>query len=228
MRHIDAIHYGKRTSIILTTLISLFGLFLFGNIAAAGTIAGSAHDFSALGWGGGEICVACHTPHQSDTTVTAPLWNHTNTTTNFTMYTSPTLDAVSTGQPGGTSRLCLSCHDGTVALDSFGGATGTTFMTGRKAVGTAGDLSDDHPISITYDTNLATTDGSLYDPATTVTTIGLAGGKTKTDTIANVMLTAGTVQCSSCHDVHNSFTVGAPLLKISTAGSQLCLTCHNK
>jgi len=209
----------------VTTLI--FSLFT-GSIVQAGTIAGSSHDFSALGWGGGEICVACHTPHQSDTTVTAPLWNHTNTTTNFTMYTSPSLDAISTGQPGGTSRLCLSCHDGTVALDSFGGAVGGTVMTGRAAVGTAGDLSDDHPISITYDTNLAATDGSLYDPATTITTIGLAGGKTKTDTIANIMLTTGTVQCSSCHDVHNTFTVGAPLLKISTAGSQLCLTCHNK
>lgn len=225
MSYVDVSRKGKQIILLAMTL----SLSFYSVVTNAGTIAGSAHDFSTLGWNGGaEICVACHTPHQSDTTVTAPLWNHTNTTTNFTMYTSPTLDAVSTGQPGGTSRLCLSCHDGTIALDSFGGATGTTFMTGRGAVGSAGDLSDDHPISITYDATLAATDGSLYDPTITNVTVGAVGGKTKTDTITNAMLTGGTVQCSSCHDVHNTFTVGAPLLKVTTAGSALCLTCHNK
>lgn len=210
--------------------LSVLGLLVIAPFqnSIAGTIAGSKHDFSALNWSGGEICVACHTPHEADTTQPAPLWNHTATTQTFTMYTSPTLDATSTGQPGGTSRLCLSCHDGTIAVDSFGGKVGTTFMAGRTAVGSGSNLGDDHPISITYDAALAATDGSLRDPTVATATVGLAGGKTKTGTIDAILLTGGTVQCSSCHDVHNTFTVGAPLLKITTAGSQLCYTCHDK
>lgn len=197
----------------------------------AGSITGSAHDFSGSGWSGGRICIACHTPHNADTTVSvAPLWNHEITASNFTMYSSPSLDGTITGQPDGVSRLCLSCHDGTVAVDSFGGSTGTTFISGGKNLGT--DLSDDHPISITFDTALATLDGGLHDPAATTVTIGAGGSKTRTGTIAEVMLSAGTVQCSSCHDVHNTFTVpgsvGKPLLKVSKQGSALCLTCHNK
>lgn len=204
---------------------------LVGSQAYAGTITGSVHDFSTSGWSGGRICVACHTPHNSSTTVTdAPLWNHTLTTSTFTMYSRSSLDGTITGQPDGVSRLCLSCHDGTVAIDSFGGATGSTFMTGAANLGT--DLSNDHPISITYNATTAASDGGLHDPITTNVTIGSGGDKTRTGSIDTVMLSAGTVQCSSCHDVHNTFTVpgavGEPLLKVSKASSTLCLTCHDK
>lgn len=200
--------------------------------AAAGTIVGSAHDFSTTGWAGGQICVACHTPHNAITSVTdAPLWNHSTTAKTFALYTSPTLNSTA-GQPGGASKLCLSCHDGTVAVDSFGGAAGTSFMSGGSAVGigTTG-LADDHPISITYNTALATADGGLRDPSTYSVTIG-SGTQTRTGTLAAVMLYNNQLQCASCHDVHNTFTVagtnGQPLLRMSKAGSALCLACHNK
>jgi hypothetical protein len=200
----------------------------------AGTITGSPHDFSGSGWSGGQICVACHTPHNSDTSVTtAPLWHHTTTTATFTMYSRSTLDGTITGQPDGVSRLCLSCHDGTVAVDSFGGATGGVYMGSLNPNAVLGtDLSNDHPISITFNSTTAAADGALHDPATTNVTIGAGGDKTRTGSISTVMLSNGTVQCSSCHDVHNSFTVpgtdGQPLLKVSKAGSAICLTCHNK
>lgn len=194
--------------------------------ASAGRITGSAHDFSTTGWAGGEICVACHTPHKADVTVSdAPLWNHELTTKTFTVYSSPTLDAT-VPQPDGSSKLCLSCHDGTVALDSFGGTTGTIFMTGDKAVG-ADELNNDHPISFTFDTALANSDGALHDPATRTVTIG-SGDRTKSGTLDQVMLLAGKVQCASCHDVHNNFVNGNPLLRIRTNGSELCLACHDK
>lgn len=226
---------SKRTS----NRASLIGFAVAGALGltagpvSAGTILGSVHDFSLQGFSGGQICVVCHTPHNSDVSVTdAPLWNHeTTAVTNFTMYTSPSLDATSTGQPGGVSRLCLSCHDGTVAVDSFGGATGTNFVSPGAQLGT--DLSNDHPISITYDSALATLDAGLHDPATTNVTIGAGGDKTRgPDSISNLMLSNNTVQCNSCHDVHNNFTVpgapGFPLLKVSKSSSTLCLTCHNK
>lgn len=207
---------GRNTLAALAT-----AALLLAPIAANAVISGSAHDFSTSGWAGGEICVACHTPHNSDTTVPeAPLWDHELTTSTFTLYSSSSLDATM-GQPDGISKLCLSCHDGTVALDSFGGGSGSSFIGGPKNLGT--DLADDHPISFTYNTALATADGELEDPATKSVTIG-----TVTGTVDALMLASGKVQCSSCHDVHNTVVAIQPLLRVTTAGSAICLTCHKK
>ena len=64
----------------------------------------------------GEICVYCHTPHNSDPI--APLWNRQlPSTTNYKVYTSPNFDSKNDG-PDGISLACLSCHDGTVAVDA--------------------------------------------------------------------------------------------------------------
>ena len=69
----------------------------------------------------------------------------------------------SPGQPDGVSLLCLSCHDGTVALDAYGGDPGNAGTIGDQFdLGT--DLNNDHPISIVYDSALATLDGGLHDP----------------------------------------------------------------
>lgn len=230
-------HYTGNTnrSFCLTLLqgLSLLILGVAGAPVFAGTIVNSAHDFSASGFTGGEICIACHTPHNADTTVSdAPLWNHEVTTTVFTMYNSATLDGAVDAQPTGSSKLCLSCHDGTVAIDSFGGATGSNFVTGPARVGANGNLNDDHPISINFDTALSVTDPGLHDPSVKTAEIGTGGTRTRSGTLNQVMLIGGKVQCASCHDVHNTFTVpggpGSPLLKITKAGSALCLTCHNK
>ena len=211
-------------------------LGLTSGAAWAGVIAGTAHDFSTQGYSGGQICIACHTPHGGNTSVTdAPLWNHAVTTASYTLYSSGTLDAGPLAQPSGVSKLCLSCHDGTVAVDSFGGATGTNFVTGIGAVASAaqGSLANDHPIGFTYDAALATLDGSLHNTTNSVT-IGTGGTRTRTGTIASLLLFNGRLECASCHDVHNTFTAsngvgsGAPLLRVSKAGSAICLTCHNK
>ena len=197
---------------------------LAAQAALAGTIAGSKHDFSTNLWSGGQICIACHAPHNNLNAAGSLLWNHTSTTATYTLYSSPTMQSTMP-QPGSSSKLCLSCHDGTVALDSYGGRTPTAgFITGTANFGT--DLSNDHPIGITYDAALVTSDGGLF-PITTSATIG-TGAQTKTGTIDSNLLYAGKVECSSCHDVHNTFTNGAKLAKITITGSALCLTCHNK
>ena len=200
--------------------VAVAGLFL-GGVASAQGITGSAHDFSQTGAfnAGGEMCVVCHTPHNADLVVTdAPLWNHQVTAASFTVYAGPgTLDAT-VGQPTGVSKLCLSCHDGTVALDNFGGTTtGTIIIAGGANVGI--DLSNDHPISLTYDTALSTTDGGLNDPATANS--GLGG------TISGDLLFGGSLECGSCHDVHDTAGNGS-LLRVVNTGSALCLTCHSK
>lgn len=204
----------------LTGLIAVTGLFVAGS-AFAQTIVGTDHDLSGVQGTGGEICVVCHTPHNADTSVAeAPLWNHAVTTADFTVYSSPTFDGGPSGQPGGASRLCLSCHDGTVALDAFGGGAGTAgnVIAPGDAAYIGIDLSNDHPISFIYDSALATSDGGLADPATANS--GLGG------TIDADMLFAGNMECASCHDVHDN-TI-APFLRLSNAASAMCLTCHNK
>ncbi len=200
---------------------SVLLLFIFCGVftGMAQTIVGSAHDFSGESWNTtGQICIVCHGPHNTEVSVTdAPLWNHESTVATFTPYSSSSLNAT-VGQPDASSKLCLSCHDGTVAVDNFGGNNqGTFFITGDFLIGT--DLNDDHPVSFTYDVALAQADGELADPTTTNS--GLGG------TIQEDLLIGNKVQCASCHDVHNSSGIANLLIK-SNAQSDLCLTCHLK
>lgn len=206
---------------LIETLAVATALIGLPTVAFAG-IESSAHDFSGSGWTT-EICKACHTPHNSDTVVTdAPLWDHFVSTQTYIPYPAGgTLDAT-VGVPTGISLLCLSCHDGVTALDSFGGVVGTTTMSTTSAANFGLDLSNDHPISFTYNDALAVTDGGLWEPTTTAS--GL---------IANIdddlLFGVGNdqLECASCHDVHND-AGNTSLLRIDNAGSDLCLTCHNK
>ncbi|MBI5182346.1 MAG: hypothetical protein HZA06_05505 [Nitrospirae bacterium] len=77
----------------------------------------------------GEVCVYCHTPHGA--TTDAPLWNRTLPATGgYTPYSSSTIDT-NIGQPDGVSLACLSCHDGTIAVDAVRNAPGSgTNLTG--------------------------------------------------------------------------------------------------
>ena len=191
---------------------------LLASTGQSSSIVGSKHDMSAAAWNTSKtLCGTCHTPHNAIAGQPA-LWNHQVTTATYTVYASTTMNAV-VGQPSGTSKLCLSCHDGTVALENFGSTTtGTNFVTGVNNLGT--NLSNDHPISFTYDTALATADGQLFDPATAQWNGAVSG------TIASKMLFGGKLECASCHNPHdNQFTF---FLRKSNTGSALCLTCHNK
>lgn len=94
-------------------------------ILAVTTIVGSAHDLPA----GGitiQIIDTSHTTHANNRTLLWPLWNHLNSTNAYTLYANQTMD-VPAKQPGrgSPSRLSLSCHDGTISIDSFSGNPGT-------------------------------------------------------------------------------------------------------
>jgi predicted CXXCH cytochrome family protein len=202
-------------------LFTIFTIIILLFITQAGfcQLTGSVHDFSGSTWNtSSEMCIVCHTPHNSNTSVAdAPLWNHSLTTQTFQLYTSATLDATN-GQPDGSSKLCLSCHDGVTAVDNYGTTTtGVSMISGSANLGT--DLKNDHPISFTYDVTLATADGDLKNPTSDVSGLG--------STIDADMLFNGKMQCASCHDVHNGAGVTSLLLK-SNAGSALCITCHSK
>ena len=186
---------------------------------AFAVITGSAHDFQAQGWSGGEICAACHTPHNADTTIAdSPLWSHDLTTQTFTVYSSATITPGLMGQPDGVSKLCLSCHDDTVALDAFVGGLGTSGTLSVEYAGTTADLgtnmNSNHPVSFVYDT-AAAADAEIIAANGAINAL-LVGGA------------GGNMECSSCHDVHNTTVAAAPLLRITNAASALCLTCHDK
>lgn len=202
--------------------LSLLGLWLAAApLLLADTILGSKHDLTPVGPGPiratqeREVCAFCHTPHHaiSDT----PLWNHTLSTATYTLYDSSTVKA-QINQPTGSSKLCLSCHDGTVALGMVENRPlpiemqgGVVFMPpGRSNLDK--DLSDDHPISFTYDTELASDNAELRDPATLT-------GRARPDH-------NGQMQCTSCHDPHDNRY--GRFLVMDNFASALCVSCHNK
>jgi predicted CXXCH cytochrome family protein len=199
--------------------------FLFAQVAWAGSIFGSPHDFREnLKSRSTEICTPCHVPH-STKTLPAPLWSHELSTQTYIMYgrtRSQVMHAPMSGQPDGLSKICLSCHDGVVAPDAYGGNRDrTAFLLGKDVLGAV--PNNNHPISFVYDSALADKVGDLYDPSTRLS--GLAGS---TGTIRADMLFSDRMECASCHDVHNTKAVaGTKLLVKDSAGSALCLTCHN-
>lgn len=68
-----------------------------------------------------EICIFCHTPHGGDQTTFAPIWNRpTSSNPQYTRFSSLnrlTFDAKE-APIGSVSAACLSCHDGTQAMDA--------------------------------------------------------------------------------------------------------------
>lgn len=204
---------------IIIGVVSILFNFLTNFYAHAG-VATTKHNLSVSGPGtvkasaDERICIFCHASHTASPI--APLWNRRTPGSVYTTYSSTT--AVSApGQPNGSSLVCLSCHDGTIALGDVlsGGpitmANGVTVMpTGRSLIGT--DLSDDHPISFQYTSALAATRGELADPASLT-------GVVKLDS-------TGQLQCSTCHDPHND--TNGKFLVLDNRGSTLCETCHQK
>jgi predicted CXXCH cytochrome family protein len=206
----------------LTT--NLLTLGAVGLLAAAVFAQGGAsvvqtkHNLSASGPGpirvaGTQgVCIFCHTPHAANPI--GPLWNRRDPGTYYQVYRSSTLTAT-VGQPTGTSRMCLSCHDGTIALtqtyNSNNALPGSVYITpqDRGYIGT--DLTDDHPISFTYDSALAAKNTQLRDPASIPKALELDQNHQ--------------LQCTTCHDPHNDSR--GYFLRMDNRASAMCASCHN-
>jgi predicted CXXCH cytochrome family protein len=200
------------------------GFFYFLTLPAlvwSQSIVNTVHNLSASGPGEikasseSEICVFCHTPHYGK--AKSQLWNRQDPGLTYTLYnssTSSTLHATP-GQPDGASLLCLSCHDGTIALGNvmsrpreISFARGiTTLPQGKSNIGK--DLSNDHPVSFDYGTSLSAVDPEIKDPSSLTGLVKLERGK---------------MQCTSCHDPHKNLTTD--FLVATSENSALCLYCH--
>ena len=162
------------------------------------------------------VCIFCHTPHRARGDISG-LWNRDDSSEQYVPYDSSTMYAT-VGQPTGASKLCLSCHDGTIALGALVSETqeiafagGIRFMPeGQSKLGS--DLSDDHPISFTYNSALASSNLEIIDPS-------LLPSEIKLDKNSQL-------QCTTCHDPHNN--VRGKFLVLSNSFSNLCRACHEK
>ncbi len=164
-------------------------------------IIGSKHDFTDSGRVGRDLCLPCHTPHV--TSREAPLITATQPVAVSGLALGPDV------QLSAASLLCLSCHDGVVASDVYAGPHAMTWSD-RIAGGVRGGTSrlTSHPIGTPYP--LARPD---YSSPAAVT----SGGR--------IRLPDGRIQCTSCHDPHNTERHHG-MLVISNERSRLCLTCH--
>jgi predicted CXXCH cytochrome family protein len=189
-----------------------------GAAVAQERIVDTVHNLSASGPGRiraqseAQVCIFCHAPH--NTGGMKPLWNRDLSIASYQIYRSTTLDAVP-GQPTGSSKLCLSCHDGTIALgnvlsrgEQIRMSGGDHMPAGLSHLGT--DLSDDHPISFYYTSGLAASDRQLKSPTTLPHEVRLDAN--------------GQMQCTSCHDAHHN-RYGKFLTKPREFG-ELCMSCH--
>ncbi len=191
------------------------------SLCFADSVVNSKHDLSVSGPGTikalteRELCIFCHTPHSASGD--APLWNRYDSGQIYTPYNSSTTKAT-IGQPTGASKLCLSCHDGTVALGMVRSRQEQISFTGGISVLPHGasnlsiDLSDDHPVSFDYDLTLVGRNPELNFPNTLT-------GPVKLDN-------SGQMQCTSCHNPHDD-AYGKFLVMDGISGN-LCLQCHNK
>lgn len=161
---------------------------------------GSKHDFTRVEQDGRNLCLPCHTPHLVG--VPLPLLDQRPTTTQpLRPYEGP--GVVLTGW----SLLCLGCHDGVTAPDVYSSAHAVTVadQLGNSRLPARGLRS--HPIGVRYP--------AAAEDYYSVAEVEAAG----------LLLPEGRIQCTTCHDAHNTHG-HAGMLKISNQRSRLCLACH--
>ena len=136
------------------------------NLSSTQTSANASFDGTA------EICVFCHTPHGAQSE--APLWNRVvGVASDYTAYSSTTLDGT-VSLTGSPSLACLSCHDGSQAMNTIinapsdapsAGNAGYNYNASGQLYGTTSaaagimvnnianlgtNLQNDHPVAIPY------------------------------------------------------------------------------
>ena len=218
-----------------TILKKILIVFLAGTTLSLAGVIETKHNFTsavyspnAFFYGTKQVCVFCHTTHNASQTYGA-LWNHeVNDLQSYIPYSSPTLD-MPQSSPRNGSLICLSCHDGTIAVNSLNnlpgpegagnygtpagpGLDGSGRLTSSSSSYVSTDLSDDHPVGLTYDTGF---DNDF---------VPLTGNP---NLYPDKLLYLGNyVECTSCHNPHDN-TWGDFLVE-SNQNSDLCGRCHVK
>lgn len=220
-----------RKMVVQTAVIASIAAAASPLLAARGTsVINTPHNLSVGGGGGAHnikstresrVCIFCHTPHHG--TAVMPLWSRNLSDQTYTLYTPANMIATPQ-QPRGSSRLCLSCHDGTIALGllarnynldptlkSFNETPTVQGETDpRKNPNLGTDLSNDHPISFAYAVK-----PELQNPAA----LQALGIRLEEDTF---------LECISCHNAHNNQYGNFLVMNTDLQHDALCTTCHLK
>lgn len=253
-------HPAGAAVLVLALALAIILVLYPAENAGAGTVVGSLHDLSAQMklpdmrfWDAyadyNEVCVYCHTPHAAS--ADAPLWNRPSPTSNYTLYSNPAT-GVAAGAPGKASVVCLSCHDGTIAVDTILNmpGSGTQFSWHNPAYPDYESYHSKMKMPDASDQTMVDSCGSCHGPSpiggkdasqTFLTTnlsdehpVGIAypdigdfAAKPTTGKFANgVQIYEGKVECLSCHDPHNPSN--GPFLRVANERSAICYTCHVK
>jgi cytochrome c553 len=240
------------TIVATVTIVSsgAFATLSFAGLGARTGIAGSFHDmnyYAPTKGGRAEkferVCVFCHTPHNADVNAPdslptpggnanyAPLWNHDRSQLTFTPYqwATPANQEFTINDPlVGPTRLCMSCHDGSIAVDQHGSAMpqiGTIKISGKRSIGSG--LTTTHPIGFDYvnartlrnrtaingialptqvseiipETNAFATDIVINTDSNSNTYNSVTRAGTRT--IASALYNGKIMTCATCHEVHN-------------------------
>jgi predicted CXXCH cytochrome family protein len=161
---------------------------------------GSKHDFTQGGRSGRDLCLPCHTPHLMG--VPPPRLDRRATTTQLLRpYRGLGIELT------GWSLLCLGCHDGVTAPDVYSSAhaVAVSAQLANSRLGTRGLRS--HPVGVEYPSV-----DERFEPRAAVEAAGL-------------LLADGRIQCTTCHDAHNTGRHGH-MLRAANERSRLCVTCH--
>ncbi len=161
-------------------------------------------------------CQICHPPEKTAINPPLPLWNQSTKVKSFG-FGNYAPDMANSNYNNSISKICLSCHDGSRSNSNHSFNLAPKENRKDKVF----FIDTTHPVAITYNTELAREDRTLFDPATTPS--GLGG------TISQDLLKDNKVECTSCHIVHfdNSNNRNFTLITSNTR-SNLCLICHNK
>jgi len=208
----------KRWAVVMVLALTPLAAY-----AQANTIDGSRHDLSVRGPGPvkatseKEVCRFCHAVHIQDTNSPHPLWNQQlSKATSYSAYTSSTYRQ-RTNEISTRSKLCLSCHDGTVAI-------GETYSSGKIVVQGAlasadkfgTDLSGNHPFGFTMP---AVDDGEMK--------LSLTASPPLTSDPA-VKLFDNKIECVTCHNPHTpNLDTAVEFMVRSNNNSALCTACHD-
>jgi len=202
-----------------------------GQVQGISGMLSTKHNLSVTGTGTvrasteNQLCVFCHTPHVPKQYAAEQLWNHQLSAAEYTLYSSDYLTNLNYSAPNqanARSKLCLSCHDGTVAIGAVynnGGSqaiamqNGVTTIPAHDPENLGTNLTDDHPVGYIYDTS--------RDPE-----LVARSWPWKTPVRLDPDLSNGTLECITCHEPHDN-TYGS-FLRVDNTNASLCTFCHMK
>lgn len=254
---------------LLALAFALLGVTVVSAQAPGTGIANTKHDFTLWNPTGGDAsntinvgkCTFCHTPHKAQQQ--ALIWNHKlSAVASYSWGAGATtvggtlLPTISSTWNGAT-KLCLSCHDGSVAIGDIAwfdkashqglAAINTRTMSAdfpnSQIATTTGGMGTNHPVAhpfpgagaSTYNTRTsgaaAVLSGWQPNPITSGIRLFNDDGSGNIS-VASVPGTQTGIECSSCHDPHNgSGVTGAYFLRGNLTGNgvdYICTKCHAK